>query len=188
MKQQESTNLRRRQFLISSPIMLIGAPFLKSFPLLQQSAPKGPDLPEELSPAEAEIVNNSTMAKDIANFFGKGYSCAESGLAVGLRHLKKSEDLIWMAGGFGGGLYHGDLCGFLTGSVMAIGLYAGGLQLERGEAHKVCNQKLNEFWTWWTSTAPLHCTEIREGHKDFKACHRLGRLGAAKVEGLFGTA
>lgn len=188
MKQQEPTEIRRRQFLASSSIMLIGAPFLAPFPLVQQNPPRGPDLPEELSPAEAEIVNNSAMARDVANFFGKGYSCAESGLAVGLHHLRKPEDLIWTAGGFGGGLYHGDLCGFLTGSVMAIGLYAGGLQMERGAAHKVCAQKLNEFWTWWISTAPLHCSEIREGHKDFKVCHRLGRLAAAKVEGLLGTA
>jgi hypothetical protein len=39
-----------------------------------QTAPKGPDLKEELSTAELEIVNKSAMAKDVDNFFGKGFS------------------------------------------------------------------------------------------------------------------
>lgn len=188
MKHLESIDFRRRQFLASSSIMLVGTPFLAASLRPQQKPPKGPDLLEEPSPSEVEIVNNSAMAKDIANLFGKGYSCAESGLAVGVRYLKKPEDLVWMAGGFGGGLYHGDLCGFLTGGFMTIGLYAGALQLEKSAAHKVCTQKVNEFWTWWVSTAPLHCAEIREGRKDFKVCHRLGRLAAAKVEGLISGA
>jgi hypothetical protein len=39
-----------------------------------QTAPKRPDLKEELSTAELEIVNKSAMAKDVDNFFGKGFS------------------------------------------------------------------------------------------------------------------
>lgn len=183
MKSSDSLNMHRRRFLASSSLMMLGVPFLSASALPGQNI-KGPDLPEELSPQEKEIVAGSAMANDVGNFFGKGYSCAESGLAVGLRYLKKPEELIWMAGGFGGGLYHRDLCGFLTGGIMSIGLYAGMLDLERKEAHRICTEKVNRYWTWWVATAPLHCAEIRAGHKDLKVCHRIGSLAAAKVEEL----
>jgi hypothetical protein len=98
--------------------------------------------------------------------------------------MKKSEDLIWFAGAFGGGLNNKDLCGFLTAGEMAIGIYAGDLKLERKAAKEVCSRKSGEFWRWWTSTAALHCSEIREGRTDFKVCQRLGKLASAKVEDL----
>jgi len=105
-------------------------------------------------------------------------------LAVALRYLKKSEDLIWAAGAFGGGLGNKDLCGFLTGGEMAIGIYAGEQKLERKAAKEICNLKGREFWQWWISEAPLHCAEIREGRTDNKVCRRLGKLAAAKIEDL----
>ncbi len=77
-----------------------------------------------------------------------------------------------------------DLCGFLTGGEMAIGIYSGDQKLERKEAKEICNRKGREFWQWWTSEAPLHCAEIREGRTDYRVCRRLGKLAAAKVEDL----
>ncbi len=67
---------------------------------------------------------------------------------------------------------------------MAIGLHAGDLQLERKAAKEICGRKAREFWQWWTSAAPLHCAEIREGRTDSKVCQRIGKLAAARVEGL----
>jgi len=179
--------MRRREFIGGSTLLVLGAPFATVCPLQPQTAPKGPELSDELSAAEIEIVNKSVMAKDLDNFFGKGYSCAESGVAVALRFLKKPENLVWVAGAFGGGLYNKDLCGFLTSGEMAIGLHAGNLTLERKAAKEICGQKAREFWQWWTSTAPLHCAEIREGRTDAKVCQRLGRLAAAKIEDLIGS-
>lgn len=103
-------------------------------------------------------------------------------MAVALRRLKKSEDLIWVAAAFGGGLGNRDLCGFLTSGEMAIGIFSGDLELERKAAKEICAQKAREFWQWWASTAPLHCAEIREGRTDSKVCARLGKLAAARLE------
>jgi hypothetical protein len=64
----------RREFLCSSPLVFSGARFACGRPLQSQAIPKGPDLREELSTSESEIVNNSVMAKDLDNFFGKGFS------------------------------------------------------------------------------------------------------------------
>ena len=66
--------MRRREFLGGSPLLLFGPRLACARPLQSQAVPKGPDLKEELSASEMETVNNSVMAKDLDNFFGKGFS------------------------------------------------------------------------------------------------------------------
>lgn len=66
--------MRRREFLGGSPLLLCGAGFACAQPLQLQTTPRGTDLREELSAAETETANNSVMAKDLDNFFGKGFS------------------------------------------------------------------------------------------------------------------
>jgi hypothetical protein len=175
--------MHRRQFLQSSRSLFLGAGFGLAVPW-EQAAGRRPELTDQLSPEEMALVGKSVMAKDLDNYFGKGFSCAESGLAVALRFLKKPDELVWVAGAFGGGLNNRDLCGFLTAGEMAIGLYAGDLKLEKSAARAVCSQKAREFWQWWIATAPLHCAEIREGRSDLRVCARLGKLAAAKLEDL----
>jgi hypothetical protein len=176
--------MRRREFLGGSTLLLSGTPFARACPFQSQPARRGTDLREELSASEVEIVGNSAMAKELDNFFGKGFSCAESSLAVVLRYLNKPGDLVWVAGAFGGGLNQKDLCGFLTAGEMAIGIYSGDQKLDRRAAKEICTRKSREFWQWWVSEAPLHCAEIREGRTDYRVCQRLGKLAAAKIEDL----
>jgi hypothetical protein len=192
MKSIGTVNIHRRKFLLSSSLLLSGTAALKASNLLGQITPeagtpgptKGPDLRETLSPEELALVKDSVMSEDMENFWHKGYSCAETGLMVALRFMKKPEDLVWSATGFAGGLMHQDLCGFLTSGVMAIGLHAGDLKMEKNAAMMKCSQAVNEYWAWWQETAPLHCAEIRQGREpmDFQVCERLGRLATAKVE------
>jgi hypothetical protein len=66
--------MRRRNFIAGSPLFLLGARFACARPRQSQAVPRGPDLREELSASELETVNNSVMAKDLDNFFGKGFS------------------------------------------------------------------------------------------------------------------
>ena len=66
--------MRRREFLGSTPLIFLGARFASARTSQQQTTPRGPDLREELSAEEIEIVKMSPMAKDVDNFFGKGYS------------------------------------------------------------------------------------------------------------------
>ncbi len=173
----------RRAFLAASPLLVLSTSLMDASQDGSQAARQKPALSDELSAAEIEIVGKSKMAGDLGNFFGKGHSCAESGLAVALRFLDKPPELEWIAAGFGGGIQQRDLCGFLTGGVMALGLQAGALKLDKNEAKAACSRSVNDYWQWWTSTAPLHCSEIREG-RDVRVCQRLGRLAVAKVEEL----
>jgi hypothetical protein len=184
MKAKNTPDIRRRTFLSTSPFLLLGAASLHSAALAQEPAPKGPELRDQLSPEELELVKTSVMSEDMQNFWHKGHSCAETGLIVALRFLKKPEDLVWTAAGFGGGMGHQDLCGFLTSGVMALGLRAGDYSLEKNAAKMRCNQMVNEYWAWWTKTAPLHCSEIQKGGMNFNVCHRIGRLATAKLETL----
>ena len=172
----------RREFIAGSSLALLGSGLFDSLLFASPTSTTKPQLLEELTSEERELVSRSTMAQDLENYFGKGYSCAESGLAVSLRYLEKPDDLLWVAAGYGGGLGHRDLCGFLTSGVMAIGLAAGTLRVERKVAKKRCRSMVKQFWEAWSSMAPLHCSEILEGRKGYKVCDRLGRLASAKLE------
>ena len=196
MKKSEVLVMPRREFITSVSFLAIGGQLFGISPFSSQSAQAPHELREELTPEELKIVEKSIMAKDLKNNFGEGYSCAESLLMVSLRFLGKPEELVWIASGFGGGLYHKDLCGFLTSGVMAIGLSSGMLKKERLEGKEHCQQNVKQYWSWWTSAAPIHCSEIRKEDTSskesasskestgYKVCRRLGQLASVKIEEL----
>jgi hypothetical protein len=135
-----------------------------------------------LSPDEQKWVEESALAKDLRNYFGTGYSCAESMLAASLRKLGKPEEWVWAAAGFGGGMYNRDLCGFLTGGIMALGVAAGMLEMPRREAKQNCGRLVKDYWDWWKEQAPLRCSKIRTEAATSAVCTNLGLLSAAKIE------
>jgi hypothetical protein len=184
MNKTISASMPRREFLISVPMWTLGTYFSGRILGRDALAQSPQSLPEDLSPEELKIVDKSVLAKDLPTYFGKGYSCAESMLLVSLRYLKKPEELVWIAAGFGGGMLHRDVCGFLTGGCMTLGLAAGMLDKERKEAKEWNKQKIDAYWEWWTSQAPLRCADIRKEGKSAKVCRRLGPLAAAKIEEL----
>lgn len=186
MRKKENFHFSRRMFIASASTLLLGSRLGSVEPYIQ--APHTiQELKDELTPEELKWVEKSSLAKDLMNYFGEEYSCAESLWMVSLRFLKKQGELVWVASGFGGGLYHRDLCGFLTGGIMAIGLSAGMLRKERKEAKNDVKQMVKEYWKWWKSVAPLHCSEIRKEETTRNVCIRLGQLAAAKTEELISS-
>ena len=81
-------------------------------------------------------------------------------------------------------MYNKDLCGFLTGGIMAIGLSSGMLNKGRKEAKDHCGDQVDEYWKWWKSVSPLRCADIRTEGTSSSICRRLGQLAAAKTESL----
>lgn len=138
----------------------------------------------EFSVEEQKIIDQSVLANDLENFAGKGYSCAESILMVSLRYLGKPEEMVNAAAGFGGGLGQRDLCGFLTGGIMAIGFSAGMKHEDRQKLKEAVRKSSNEYWNWWKSWAPLHCAELRPLYSGREEFLRMGKRAAAKVEEL----
>jgi hypothetical protein len=173
----------RRSFLTAVPAVFAGSSFFKELSAL--SRPAGlQEIKAKLTEDEAALVKKSKMAQDLKNYFGEGYSCAESILMVSLRFLKLSEDHIWAAAGFGGGLGQRDLCGFLTGGYMGIGFAGGGLEGTRKEAKARCSPAFNEYWKWWQTQAPAECADILAAGYGGAGCTRLGLLASVKVEEL----
>lgn len=71
--------------------------------------------------------NENNIEKISADYFNSGFNCAESVL-LGIAKVKKIKNkcIPKIASGFGGGLgRHGEVCGAITGAVMAIGLKYG---------------------------------------------------------------
>jgi len=187
MKEIRKTDLSRRDFISVLPgVFITTGAFARPLELGLWSQ-EVPELKEELTPDEWERIEKSSMAKEMAHYFGREYSCAESLFMVSLRFLKKPEELVWVASGFGGGLYHRDLCGFLTAGIMAIGLSSGMLGLDRKEAKSRGGELVKEYWKWWQSVAPLRCADIRKEGTSSKICSRLGQLAAARTQELLAS-
>jgi hypothetical protein len=188
MNHKGQLEIPRRVFVSSIPGILFGVGLLSQSAYSYENIQEKPELKEELTPEELKWVEHSSMARDLPNYFGKGYSCAESLFMVSLRFLKKPEELVWVAAGFGGGMYHKDLCGFLTAGIMAIGLSSGLLNKERREAKDHCGEQVKEYWKWWQTKSPLRCADIRTEGTSSSVCRRLGQIATAKTEDLIKTA
>jgi hypothetical protein len=184
LKNKKRLEIPRRTFVGSIPGILIGAGLLSNSAYPSNGIQEKPELKEELTPEELKWVGQSAMAKDITHYFGEGYSCSESLFLVSLKYLKKPEELVWVAAGFGGGMYNKDLCGFLTAGIMAIGLSSGMLDKERKDAKDHCGVQVKEYWKWWQSVSPLRCAHIRTEGTSSSICRRLGQIAAAKIEDL----
>lgn len=184
MQKLDYRNMPRRKFFTTASNLMAGSAFFALSWPLSLSTPFTQKVKEDLSAEDLEWIGKSSMAKDLNKYFGQGYSCAESIVMVSLRYLDKPEELVWAAAGFGGGLYHKDLCGFLTGGIMGIGFASSLLDKPRREAKEFCGDLVKEYWKWWESGFPLHCSEIRTKRAGSQVCLNLGLLSATKIEEL----
>jgi hypothetical protein len=168
----------RRRFLLALP-------FLAAAPLLtfgQEGKKERKPLAEILTREEWERTRGSLMAAELETCYGNGYSCAESLWLAALRRMKKPEDLVWTATAFGGGMGQKDLCGFLTAGLMAIGMAAGQLGIERPEAKKRSAAEAKAYWQWFQALSPIRCADIRPPGSSGDICRRLGQLAAARID------
>lgn len=182
MNKKDSLAMPRRAFMATGMLLgntLFGMPL--TLELNNQASQKAK---ATLLPEEKKWTDDSTLAKDLGNYFGHGLSCAESLFLVSLRYLGKPEEWVWAAAGFGGGMYNRDLCGFLTGGIMALGCASGMLKIPRKEAKEYCGGLVKRYWDWWGSQAPYRCTEIRTDETTSAVCMNQGLLSAAKIEEL----
>jgi hypothetical protein len=184
MQKLKQGSLSRRKFITTASGLIVGNAFFSLSSPLSLGSQLTQKAEEILSAEDLEWIKKSSMAKELNKYFGQGYSCAESAVMVSLRYLDKHEELVWAAAGFGGGLYHKDLCGFLTGGIMGIGFASSLLDRPRREAKKFCGDLVKEYWKWWESRFPLRCSEIRTNGTGSHVCLNLGLLSAAKIEDL----
>jgi hypothetical protein len=146
-----------------------------------------PGFHREFTAEEAEKVAASPMAREIAALQGQGYSCAEMSLLAALRFLGLPEEHLGSAGVFGGGVGKQDLCGFLTGNLMAFGLAASARIPDRAERRRVGRALSNEYWDWWLTRGDIHCAILRPTYNGAEEFVRVGQRAALKAEELLRT-
>jgi hypothetical protein len=139
------------------------------------------------TPEEAAAVAASLMARTIADLMGKGYPCSEMMLLSALRRFGLPEDRLDAAAVFGGGIGKRDLCGFLTGGLMAIGVAAGQKYSDRNLVHQTGRRASNAYWDWWRSRADLHCMAPGTTHENSEQFVRMAQRTALKLEGVMGV-
>jgi hypothetical protein len=127
------------------------------------------------------------MAQEIAGLHGKGYPCSEMMLLVGLHRAGLPDTHLDAAAVFGGGVGRRDLCGLLTGGLMAIGLAAGEKYPDRSQLHRVGRKASNAYWDWWVSRADLHCMGPGTEHQDAETFMRMTQRTALKLEEVLGV-
>ena len=184
-----NSDVSRRRFVAALPLTVLAAPtFLSASSrepgrgLLQQVVKPGFSGP--FTPAEAAAVEASPMAQEIGALNGKGYPCSEMVLLAALRRFDLPENHLDAAAVFGGGVGRRDLCGLLTGGLMAIGLAAGRKYPDRAEAHQVGRAASNAYWDWWLTRGDLHCMGSGTTHETSEEFVRMCQRAAVKLEAV----
>ncbi len=172
----------RRQFIRSFSGLFVGAHLLSAsrFPIDDQNELH---LWDTFTDKEKESIEFSSMAADILNYPRQGFSCAGTIMYCALTFLGKSDEIGHAASSFGGGLGHSDLCGLLTGGHMAIGIAAGMIHEGVAQRQRYAREISNQYWDWWESLAPIHCSELRPKY-DQEGYSRMIQRVALKVEEL----
>jgi hypothetical protein len=131
---------------------------------------------------EEAAVAASPMAGVIAGLHGEGYSCSEMILLAALRTNGLQESHLGAAAVFGGGIARADLCGLLTGGLMAIGLVADVRFEERRPMLAAARQASNAYWDWWASVGDVHCPGPMESHPTTEMFVRMSQRAAVQLE------
>lgn len=88
-------------------------------------------------------MNHIEKAKET---FGKKFHCSQAVLSAFAMECGITEEQALKLGGcFGGGMCKGEVCGAVTGALMAIGLKYGQCKVEDLEARKITNDKTIEM-------------------------------------------
>ena len=154
----------------------------KNVPLKPFQQVRRPGLSVPFTEEEARAVEASPLAQGIGQLNGKGYSCAEMMLLAALRRFGLPENHLDAAAVFGGGIGKRDLCGLLTGGLMAIGLVAGSKYQDRGVSHQAGQRASGAYWDWWMTRGDLHCMGAGTTHESSEEFVRMAQRTAVKLE------
>jgi len=181
--------MSRRRFVSALPLTVLAVPSCLSASECglrgegaQQTRPPGFSGP--FSESEAAAVAASPMAQEMARLNGKGYPCSEMALLAALRRFDLPENHLDAAAVFGGGVGKRDLCGLLTGGLMAIGIAAGEKYADRAEVHRVGRAASNAYWDWWLTRGDLHCMGPGTTHETSEEFVRMCQRAAVKLEAV----
>lgn len=181
-----SAGLPRREFVRGLSLTVLAPSVLTSRLAAQEQVAK-PGFAGSFTPEEEAAVASSPMAREIASLHGQGYPCSEMILLAALRRFQLPENYLDAAAVFGGGVGKRDLCGLLTGGLMAIGFAAGRSYTDRGEIHRAGREASNSYWEWWLSRGDLHCFGPGTTHETPEEFVRMTQRAAARLEEIISS-
>ena len=160
--------MKRRTFLEKSCAGLGGLAVLEATGFRPQSGAAG-----------------ETMADLTDRHLNEGFWSADSIFLSTVKFLKQPEELVRVATPFGGGMGQKDLCGYLTGGYMALGLFAGAKKGNDRAARQRCNRLAKEYYGWWTKNYPVHCGEINKSQAEPCDYKTMGQKVSTFLQTLF---
>ena len=97
---------------------------------------------------------------------GQGFHCSQVVVMHGCEVLGMDKDLLLKdSGGFGGGCFHGDICGAVTGALMMLGAVYGYNQPGQKEQNAILVGKIREFEKRFEEKyGALTCTALLGGY------------------------
>jgi len=188
MKEQKPNLNSRRKFIAGLSAIAVGGPILGSelFSInTRQDKPKKL-IWDKYSPEEQKIVDKSKMVANISKYRNADHSCASTIMASAVEYMGLDKSYTDVAASYGGGIGKRDLCGFLTGAVMALGLHSGMVKESRKEIQAHSRKLSNLFWDWWKTLSPLHCADMYAKY-DKDGFDRMMKRVACKVEELISS-
>ncbi|MDC7225117.1 MAG: C-GCAxxG-C-C family protein [Spirochaetales bacterium] len=104
----------------------------------------------------------SEKQKEARQIFDNGFNCAQATLAPFAEELKLSrEDALKMTSGFGAGMRKGEVCGAVTGAVMALGLKRGHTIANDPESKERAYELTKEFTAQFENRfGKIRCKEL----------------------------
>lgn len=115
------------------------------------------------------------IREDAVRFHQQGCNCAQSVLAVSGKYTGLDrETALSVAAGFGGGVRSGEICGAISGAVMAIGLIEQDKRKVAGLARGCVESFRQNFGC-------VRCAELKQNRV---SCDELIAFGAQYVEEL----
>ena len=102
------------------------------------------------------------IREDVEQLFREGFDCSQAVLMSFADELGyDEEELARVAAGFGGGMFHGDTCGCVSGALMALGLKYGHDTPNDAEQKAVMTAKAAAFEKAFAERCgSLYCREL----------------------------
>ena len=106
------------------------------------------------------------LVEEGADAFANELMCSQCAYVHGARMLAFDEEqALLAASGFGWGMQHGERCGAVTGSLMALGLKYGYRNAEEFPNYQILKKKQAEFdQRFLEGVGALTCREILKGN------------------------
>ena len=120
------------------------------------------------------------IGENAAALHGEGYNCAQCVLcACGSYTELERDKALAVSCGFGGGVRSGEICGAISGAVMAIGLSVPGADSEREAMMKVASMTKKLTAAFRERYGAVRCFNLKQAGV---SCDELIAFGAESAE------